>query len=233
MTFVNLPKRQLDQAFMLLRKARYLYDFEHETLDFLLAGARFRRLEEGESVFDQGQISDHWYLVLRGRIDTLRYGADGEERVIHHLSEGELLAPVVMFAPQRCYPVSARAAKLSEVCCMHRDRLHEACLRYPRLALKLLELAAVALSLRIDDVDNLAGSSSAQRLAGYLMQLSEKQGKSIELPLSQRQLAARLGMRAETLNRLLAEWQKNGYLTGRRQIWQLHNVAALGRLATR
>jgi CRP-like cAMP-binding protein len=233
MTFIKLPERQASLALHLLGELPQLRAMDSAALNSVLVDASLARFGEGEGVFDQGQPADYWYLVLQGRIDTLRYGADGEERVIQHLSAGQLLAPIVMFTPQRRYPVSARAAKASELCRLRRDRLRDACLKHPQLALQILELAAVALGSRIDDVDSLAGCNAAQRLAAYLLQQANVQGMAIELPLSQRQLAAKLGVRAETLSRLLAEWQKNGYVIGRRQHWQLTEPDTLRQLAGR
>lgn len=233
MTFIKLPETQAALATRLFGELPQLRGLDAAILRSLLAEASLGRLEEGEGVFEQEQPADYWFLVLQGRIDTLRYGADGEERVIQHLGAGQLLAPIVMFTPKRRYPVSARAAKPSELCRLRRDRLHAACLRHPQLALQILELAAVALTSRIDDVDSLAGCNAAQRLAAYLLQQAESQGLTIELPLSQRQLAAKLGVRAETLSRLLADWQKSGYLKGRRQCWRLTDLDALRQLAVR
>ncbi|WP_275626812.1 Crp/Fnr family transcriptional regulator [Pseudomonas sp. 273] len=193
----------------------------------LLADASLCALEEGAAVFNQGQPALFWYVVLEGRIDTLRYGMDGEERVIQHVGRGQLLAPVVMFMPQRQYPVGTRAAMPSLLCRLHRENLRRACLEHPPLALDMLDIAGQALSSRIDDVDSLAGFNAPQRLATYLLRLPRRAGQNIELPLSQRQLAAKLGVRAETLNRLLAEWQRQGVLEGKRRQWRIAEIEAL------
>lgn len=193
----------------------------------LLGQACLCALEEGEAVFHQDQPALYWYLVLEGRIDTLRYGLDGEERVIQHVGSGQLLAPIVMFMPRRLYPVGTRAAMPSLLCRLHREQLRSACLEHPPLALDMLDIAGQALSSRIDDVDSLAGFSAPQRLATYLLRLPRRSGESIELPLSQRQLAAKLGVRAETLNRLLAEWQRRGLLEGKRRQWRITEIEAL------
>jgi len=51
------------------------------------------------------------------------------------------------------------------------------------------------------------------------------------LPLSQRQLATQLGIRAETLNRLLNDWQAQGYISGKSRQWTLHDPSYLAGLA--
>lgn len=197
----------------------------------LLTQASIRHLEKGERVFSQGQRADYWYLVMHGRIDTLRVGIDGEDRIIHHVAAGQLLAAIVMFMQQPSYPVEARAAIDSTLCQLTRAALQQACLDHPPLATAMLRLAAQTLALRIDDVDTLASTSAQQRLAGYLLKLVGANGTSVELPLSQRQLAAKLGVRAETLSRLLSDWRKLGYLAGRGREWQIARPCVLDALA--
>ena len=87
------------------------------------------------------------------------------------------------------------------------------------------ELGAV--DLRHDD-----DPAAAERLANYLLNLQARQGEHIQLPLNQRQLAAHLGIRAETLSRLFTDWQARGYVSGKRSDWQVHDQAHLRRLAS-
>ena len=198
----------------------------------LLIQASLCTFDAGEMVFDQGQPALFWYLVLEGRIDTLRHGLDGEERVIQHMREGQLLAPVVMFMPQQEYPVSSRAVVPSVALKLPRENLRQACLECASLAVDILDIAGKALSSRIDDVDSLAGFSASQRLASYLLRLPRQDGEQIELPISQRQLAATLGVRAETLSRLLADWQKRGFLEGKRGRWTIADLPGLEQQAS-
>lgn len=228
MTFIKLPDPRRQEALDLLGRLPLLSGVR---LEMLLERATLGQLKEGEAPFRRGQSADYWFLLLSGRIDTLRHGIDGEERVIQHVGPGQLLAPIVMFMPKRQYPVDACAVEPCELCRMRREDLHRACLAQPLLAMQMLELAGIALSSRIDDVDSLAGCSASQRLAAYLLELQERQGARLELPLSQKHLAAKLGIRAETLNRMLAEWQRHGYLSGQRRHWQLTAPGALAGLA--
>lgn len=232
MTFIKLPQHNIEKTAKLLAKLSYLRGISDEDLQLLLEGAVEFSLEQGRSVFEQDQMADYWYLVISGRVDTLRYGMDGEERIIHHIGVGELLAPVVMFAPQRRYPVSARAATDTRLCKLRREQLHKLCTAYPLIALQLLELAAAALASRIDDVDSLAGHTAIQRIARYFICIMDQQHMTVKLPMTQRQLAAKLGVRAETFNRVLSEWQRRGYILGGRRAWKIISLQALQKTAS-
>jgi CRP-like cAMP-binding protein len=109
--------------------------------------------------------------------------------------------------------------------------LRQACEQHPTLALRLLEDFSRRLYHYINEVEWLTVSSAAQRLAAFLLRLSAQQGERLELPSSQRQLAAHLGIRAETLSRLLSEWQARQWLRGERRHWTLVDTAPLQQLA--
>ena len=84
---------------------------------------------------------------------------------------------------------------------------------------------------RVNEVEWYSDSTAAQRLADYLLRLPSGQDAAVRLPLTQRQLAAHLGVRAETLSRLLADWVAQGRIAGARRDWVLHDPAYLEDLA--
>ena len=97
--------------------------------------------------------------------------------------------------------------------------------------MRLLEDFSRRLYHYINEVEWLTVSSAPQRLAGYLLRLVAQQGMRLELPCSQRQVAAHLGIRAETLSRLLSQWQNHQWLRGERRHWTVQNSTALQQLA--
>ncbi len=231
MTFIKLsPEQRNDIAAALCRSG--LFDAAGAAwLTDAGAGAAIGVLAEGETLFRQDETADYWYLILEGNIETLRVGADGEERVLQQHAHGKLVAPLVMFMPHRRYPVEARASSPSLVCRLRRESLHTLCERRPATAIGILTLAGQTLLSRIDELEQLASASAPQRIAAYLLDLARNQGEYLELPLSQRHLAARLGVRAETLNRHLADWRRDGYIRGQRRKWEIRDPAELRRLA--
>ncbi len=233
MTFIKLTDSRGASAAQQMAACAWLGGMEEGLREALLAGSGLCDLEQDDMLFVEGQQADYFYLVLSGRMDTLRLNSEGDEHIIQHVRTGNLLAPIVMFMSNGLYPVSCRAAMPSQLCRMNRTSLHRACLAYPHLAMHMLELAGKALSLRIDEVDSLVGCTTAGRLAGYLLKLSgdSQQTTPFELPLSQRHVATKLGIRAETLSRLLSEWQRRGVIAGQRRHWRIMDHGALLELA--
>ncbi|CUJ02332.1 Crp/Fnr family transcriptional regulator [Achromobacter xylosoxidans] len=162
----------------------------------------------------------------------MRYGYNGDERVFRVFEPGTLMAHAAMFMPHGRYPMQARARTAFQGWRLCRRRLHEACRQWPDLALALLAGLSKNLYDQVNRVDWMTSSSAPERLANYLMGLRERQGDTVTLPLNQRQLAAHLGIRAETLSRLLNDWQTQGHVSGKRREWILHTPAYLEKLAT-
>ena len=103
------------------------------------------------------------------------------------------------------------------MCVINGQRLKELMLKYPQIALKVVEELSSRLETAEDMIESLALHSVEQRIAQALLQYGVDQ---FELKLSKRDLAAALGMTQETLSRKLSAWQAEGIIkqTGQRQI---------------
>lgn len=203
-----------------------------EVAAYLVGDAVPLRAEAGQTLFGEGDVARHYLLVCQGQAEVMRYGFNGEERVFRVFEPGTLIAHAAMFMPHGRYPMQARARTAFQGWRLCRRRLHEACRQWPDLALALLAGLSKNLYDQVNKVDWMTSSSAPERLANYLMGLRERQGDVVTLPLNQRQLAAHLGIRAETLSRLLNDWQTQGHVSGKRREWVLHTPAYLEKLAT-
>lgn len=198
----------------------------------LLRGAVALRAEPGQILFSEGDEALCYLLIESGQAEVMRYSYNGDERVFRVFEPGQLMAEAAMFMPHGRYPMQARARSPLQGWRLGRHTLHDACRQWPDLALKLLAAFSKSLYDQVNKVDWMTSSSAPERLANYLMGLRERQGDALTLPLNQRQLAAHLGIRAETLSRLLNDWQTQGYINGKRRQWAVRDPAHLAKLAT-
>lgn len=199
----------------------------------LLQGATVRCHEAGDLLFREGDAASAYLLVETGEVEVFRYSHGGEERVFQVFEAGRTVAEAAMFMPHGRYPMCARARTATRVYRLRRDSLLTTCRHRPELAMHMLALLSQALYMQVNKVDWFSSSSASERLANYLLGLQTRSGsKTVLLPLSQRQLAAHLGIRAETLSRLFTDWQARGYVAGRRNEWELRDQAYLKSLAS-
>jgi CRP-like cAMP-binding protein len=230
MTFINV-RPPANTPLELLASHPVLQGLAPDALQRLCHRADVRQHHDGDVVFHEGDAALHWLLVAHGHVEVVRFGCDGSERVYHRFGAGQCVAEVAMFMAHGRYPMQARAVGATTVWRLERQAMHQACEAHPALALRLLEDFGRRLYHYINEVEWLTVSSAPQRLAAFLLRLSAQQGERLELPSSQRQLAAHLGIRAETLSRLLSEWQTRQWLRGERRRWTLLNTAPLQQLA--
>jgi CRP-like cAMP-binding protein len=230
MTFVNVPPVH-PSPFVLLVSHPLLQALPPAGLHNLCERSELRKYRDGDVLFHEGDPAQHWLVVERGQVELVRFGCDGHERVFYRFSHGECVAEAAMFMGHGRYPMQARAVGPTAVWRLERHALHQACEAHPALAMRLLEDFSRRLYHYINEVEWLTVSSAPQRLAGYLLRLVAQQGMRLELPCSQRQVAAHLGIRAETLSRLLSQWQNHQWLRGERRHWTVQNSTALQQLA--
>ena len=237
MTFVNIDPHSTASALhepsgalRLLAANGLLAGLPRHVLEALAQHAQERRYAVGATLFHEGDPARHCLLVDTGAVEVLRYDNDGEERMLRRFMPGELVAEAAMFMPHGRYPMTARASAATRVWHLPRTAWHAVCTSHPALGLCLLQALTQRLYLRINEVDWLSASKPPQRLAAYLLAQANAGSECVDLPTSQRQLATQLGIRPETLSRLLAQWQNRGWIAGERRCWRLCNPAALHRL---
>ena len=206
-------------------------DAPPEVASLLLRDAAILHVEDGAALFREGEDAIEYLYVLSGGIEVLRHTQDGQERVFHIFRVGQLLAETAMFMSHGRYPMNARAHGDTIALCLKRAGLQAACRAWPELAMRLLARLSDRVYQRVNEVEWFSDSTAAQRLADYLLRLRPGAGSAVHLPLTQHQLAEHLGVRAETLSRLLADWVAQGRIAGARRDWILNDPAFLDDLA--
>lgn len=215
----------------LLKQSRIFGHMRIEEYQRLLQGATIQRLEKNEVLFHRDEAARYWYIVLKGRVETLRFSQEGGELIFHQLQRGDCIAVFVMFSVRFHYPVEARAATPSLVCRISGGNLHALSARDPDLAVKLLQYASDKMYASLDSIETLTCRTVEQRLARYLLRLYTRESDVVVVPFNQRLLANQLGVRVETLNRTLSLWKKCGYLSCSRHHWRLNDIDALVRMS--
>lgn len=80
-------------------------------------------------------------------------------------------------------------------------------------------------------MDFFTASSAEQRVAAFLLQLHEEQGScEIRLPCRQKQVALMLGVREETVSRVLNDFRREGVLAPERSPIGLRDLDFLEQL---
>ncbi|RZO10719.1 Crp/Fnr family transcriptional regulator [Pseudomonas moorei] len=186
------------------------------SIELLITHALPCSFERGGRIYDEGESANRCLLIESGEICLVCYTEQGEEYVRNHFVAGSLVALPVMFMEHGCYPANAKATSRVKGYWLSRKALNDACHQDGPLSLACLRYTSEMLRQSLIKSYSLATTDCSHRLAEYVLRLHAIQNKSdLELPLKIGQLAANLGMRGETLSRVLANWRRQGLISGR------------------
>jgi len=193
----------------------------------LLARAAVRlRKAPGSVLIGEGQTSEGFHIVLRGRVNLLRAADGGRDLILAALGPGEVFGEACAFGGAT--QSTAVAALQSELLRIPADALVEHLHRNPETVMRLMrlqgdklrEVEGVASSLALCDVE--------ERLRRTLARLARRQGRRgpastgwILAPVpTQSELARMVGSCRETVSRTLTAMARNGLVSasGRRML---------------
>ena len=189
-------------------------------------------MHEGDHLFRVGDAFKAVYAVRAGSYKSYTVDSEGREHVLGFHLPGELLGLEAIY-PAR-HVNNAVALDTASVCVLPYDRLQVLAGEIGGLRSQLFRL----MSKDIADAAALAGDFTAEeRLAAFLVGLSrrfQQRGFSCQefnLTMSRRDIANYLRLAPETVSRVFARFEKDGFIAVERRAIKLRDSAKLHTLA--
>jgi len=192
----------------LLERLPLFQELTPQQINQIAAQAREKRLAKGEMLFQKGDPSRGFYVVVFGQLKLAFPSSSGNEKVVDILGPKQSFGEAVMFM-DRPYPLFAEA--ISDTLLLHvaKDAVFDLLAKDPSFARHMLAGLSMRLHALVQDVESYSLRSSAQRVIGYLLQhcphegSAESQGSfEVTLPTSKQIIASRLNLTPETLSRI-------------------------------
>jgi CRP/FNR family transcriptional regulator, nitrogen fixation regulation protein len=158
-------------------------------------------------IYCQNDPALHIYKIINGSVRTCRHFADGRRQVgAFYLAED-----VFGFEMDAVHALSAEAINSSKILVIRRSALISMAERKSDVALRLWAVTTRELR-RADDHILLLMKTAPERVASFLLMQAEHLGnyRSIDLPMSRRDIADYLGLTIETVSRTLSDLQTAG-----------------------
>lgn len=182
---------------------------------------------QGALIFQAGEPSPGLFIVRSGRVKIVRESPGGREQVLHVVEAGQQFNLVPAFDGGPC-PASALALSDVRLLLIQAADLRATARRHPDLALALLAEAGARLRGLVRLVDDLALHTVQSRLARLLLdQAAAAEAGAAPPPLTQAEMAARLGTVREMVGRSLKTFEQLGLISVARGTISLVDRAGL------
>ncbi len=189
----------------------------------------------GDLLARRGERLPGLFVVAYGLAKLALRGAENGERVLRLVSAGQTFgeATALLDRTSRYDAFALVDAKLVVIPPVPLLALID---REPRFGRAVARMLAERNFELLDEVEAVTLQCSAQRLACYLGSLAARAAldgrRAVQLPVSKTLVAARLGIKKETLSRLLRQLTRDGLIEVSRREIAILDAAALHRLAS-
>ncbi|MFN4088531.1 MAG: Crp/Fnr family transcriptional regulator [Alphaproteobacteria bacterium] len=167
-----------------------------------------------QAVFFEGDPALYAFSVTRGVARLSKMLPDGRRQVTGFLYPGDFLG----FAYHDAYAYTAEAVTDLRLCRFPRQKLTALFDAHPKLERRMLAIASNELELAQDQMLLLGRKHARERLASFLLNLSERAVRHgeppdpIELPMNRTDIADYLGLTIETVSRTFSQLIQRGVI---------------------
>jgi CRP-like cAMP-binding protein len=177
-------------------------------------GTRQVNAARGDILFNKGDPSTGFHLVVYGQIKLAFTSPQGGEKVVDIIGQGNCFGEAVMFM-DKPYMVFAQALADSLLLHISKSAILDEIERDPMLGRKMIASLSMRLHHLITDVESYSLHSGRQRIIGYLLRDNvDRNVRSLEvtLPTNKGVIASRLNLTQEHFSRILHELADKGLI---------------------
>lgn len=209
----------------LFRKAAIFADLEPSHLDALCRVATIRPYSAGETILQEDEPGDLFFVIVSGQVKVFVDSEHGREVVLTHLKAGDFFGEMALF-DNDTRSASVSALVPSELVVLRRQDFLEVLRDEFPIARRILSTLSARLRQANDMIESLVLLDVGGRLARYLLRLAREIGSlqddgwfAVSRPTHQ-VIANSIGASRETVTRLLRQFVNRGLIRMRgRMVW--------------
>lgn len=199
--------RSLDRLNTLIGKNEGLNELKK-----IIQERRSRVFKKNQVIYYDGDKANGVYLVVSGKIKTIRLAEDGRELMTGIIGSEEYLGVNALLSNE-AYTDTATALEDSVIVLIPKDQLEQLLNMYPEVAREFIKLLANDVREKEDQLMQLAYHSVRKRMAETMIRLHRQHGASSEgFKITREDLAAMAGMATETVSRTLSDFKEEGLI---------------------
>lgn len=162
-------------------------------------------------LFEAGTLAEFFYIVVEGQVKLSALNPDGRESIVEVFPPGTSFGEAAMLIGAE-FPLAAEIIEDATLIRVGR-RAFIATLRANPVAARTMMAALCRWNRKLaDEIHTLKDSEPWQRVVSYLLALAgDGEGEAVvALPFNREVLASRMGIRRESLSRVLARLKRMG-----------------------
>jgi CRP-like cAMP-binding protein len=203
----NSYSNSLDQLSTLVTKVDGMAE-----LNTIIKERKSQVYKKNQVVYYDGDQGSGIYLVLNGRVKTIKLAEDGRELMTGMYVSDDYLGINAILANET-YSDTATAIEDSTLCLIPKDLLEQLLNKDPEVGRAFIKLLAKDIREKEVQLLQLAYNSVRKKLAEVLLRLFRNQGtEDSGFRISREDLAAMAGMATETVSRTLSDFKEEGLI---------------------
>ncbi len=183
-----------------------------EELKKIIHERKSRHFKKNQVIYYDGDKGNGLYLVISGKVKTIKLAEDGRELMTGIYSADDYLGVQAMLSNET-YSDTATALEDSSLCLIPKDQLDPVINLYPDVAREFIKLLANDIREKEEQLLQLAYNSVRKRMAEALLRLQRSQTEADDnFKIAREDLAAMAGMATETVSRTLSDFKDEGLI---------------------
>jgi CRP-like cAMP-binding protein/ActR/RegA family two-component response regulator len=178
----------------------------------IIAERKARPFKKNQVIYYEGDKGNGLYLVLSGKVKTIKLAEDGRELMTGIYAADDYLGINAMLSNEE-YADTATALEDCVLCLIPKEQLEQLLNLYPEVGREFIKLLANDVREKEEQLLQMAYHSVRKKMAEALLRLHRQPGSVDDsFKISREDLAAMAAMATETVSRTLSDFKEEGLI---------------------
>jgi len=172
-----------------------------------------RQFPKNTVIVSQGDDTDSFYVIVKGKVDVFLHNDKGKEIIINTLNVGESFGELAPLGgiPRQASIITTEDSTFGII---SRQVFMDALLVKPSIGMRIIDLLITRIQDLTEEVSSLALEDVYNRVVRVLYKHAAEVGeKLVTEKLTQQDIASRVGATREMVHRILKELKTGGYIS--------------------
>ena len=204
-----------------------------DELKKIIADRKVKQVRKKQILYYESDNINGIYLILSGRVKTVKLSEDGRELVTGMFGVDEYLGIQAMLSGEQ-HNETAEAVEDTTVCLLPKDTVKQLLESYTDIGQKFIKVLSSNLIEKEEQLLQLAYHSVRKRMSEILLRLgkqqNESEGSETDIRISREDLASMAGMATETVSRTLSDFKDEGIIEKKGSVIHILNFTKLEKM---